>query len=48
MNVLLFLVPIAIILGILAIAGFLWALQNNQFDDAEGSANRILFDDEDE
>lgn len=46
MNVLLYLIPIALFLGLLGLAGFLWALRSGQFDDLEGAAHRILFDDE--
>lgn len=46
MNMLLILIPIAIGLGLLGLAAFLWSLKTGQFDDLEGAANRILFDDE--
>ncbi len=46
MNSLLILVPAALLLGLLGLAAFLWALRNGQFDDPEGSAGRILFDDD--
>jgi cbb3-type cytochrome oxidase maturation protein len=46
MDSLLVLVPVALLLGLIALAAFLWALRNGQFDDPEGSAGRILFDDE--
>ena len=45
---LLFLIPIAIFLGGLGLVAFLWSLKSGQFDDLEGNANRILFDDEDD
>ncbi len=46
MNGVLFLLPIALFLGALGLAAFFWALRNNQFDDPEGAAARILIDDE--
>jgi len=46
MNVLVYLIPIALLLGLIGLAAFLWALKSGQFDDMEGEANRILFDDE--
>jgi cbb3-type cytochrome oxidase maturation protein len=46
MTVLLYLVPIALGLGLLGLVGFLWALRNGQFDDLEGAALRILDDDD--
>lgn len=48
MNGILFLLPIALLLGTLGLAAFFWALRNNQFDDPDGAAARILIDDEDE
>ena len=46
MTVLLYLVPIALSLGLLGLVGFLWALKSGQFDDLEGAALRILDDDD--
>jgi cbb3-type cytochrome oxidase maturation protein len=46
MDVLLILVPAALTLGLLGLAAFLWALRHGQFDDPEGAAGRILFDDD--
>lgn len=40
------LLPIALSMGLLGLAAFFWALKRGQFDDLEGSANRILIDDE--
>lgn len=45
MDILLILIPLAILLGALWLGGFMWALKDGQFDDPEGAANRILFDD---
>ena len=45
MNGLLLLIPIALALGLLGLAAFLWALKAGQFDDPDGAAGRILFDD---
>jgi cbb3-type cytochrome oxidase maturation protein len=47
MSNLLLLIPIALFLGLLGLAAFLWSLRSGQFDDMEGAANRILFDDDD-
>ena len=46
MDSLLVLVPAALLLGLLGLAAFLWALRNGQFDDPEGAAGRILYDDD--
>ena len=47
MTVLLYLIPIALALGVLGLVAFLWALRSGQFDDLDGAAHRILFDDDD-
>jgi cbb3-type cytochrome oxidase maturation protein len=46
MDVLLYLIPIAITLGLIGLLAFLWTLKNNQYDDLDGAANRILMDDD--
>jgi cbb3-type cytochrome oxidase maturation protein len=45
MTSLAWLVPAALCLGLLALAGFVWALNSGQFDDLEGAAWRALADD---
>lgn len=47
MNVLIYLIPVALFLGGLGLMAFLWSLKNGQYEDMEGAANRILIDDED-
>ena len=46
MDVLLWLIPAAVALGFLGLMAFLWALKSGQFDDLDGAAHRILFDDD--
>lgn len=46
MESLIYLIPIALVLGLVALFAFLWSLKSGQFDDMEGAANRILFDDD--
>lgn len=46
MNQILILIPIALGLGLIGLFAFYWSLKNGQYDDLEGSANRILEDDE--
>lgn len=46
MTGLFYLIPAALLLGLLGLGAFLWALKNGQFDDLDGAAHRILFDDE--
>jgi len=48
MDVLIYLIPIAIVLGAVGLGAFLWALRSGQFDDMDGAAERILHDDDDE
>ena len=44
MNSLVFLVPLALLLGGAALAAFLWSLGSGQYDDLDGAAERILLD----
>ncbi len=46
MDVLVYLVPIALLLGLVGLLAFLWALRSGQFEDLDGAAERILFDDD--
>lgn len=46
MSALVYLIPAALLLGLLGLAGFFWALRSGQFDDLDGAAHRILLDDE--
>ncbi|MCC2113293.1 MAG: cbb3-type cytochrome oxidase assembly protein CcoS [Hyphomicrobiales bacterium] len=46
MDVLLFTIPVALLLGFVFLMAFLWALRNGQFDDLDGAANRVLLDDD--
>ena len=48
MNGLVLLVPVALGLGLLGLAGFFWAMRRGQFDDLDGAALRVLLDDDDE
>lgn len=48
MDVLVFLIPVALFLGLCGLAAFLWSLRSGQFDDLDGAAHRVLFDDDDE
>ena len=46
MEVLIYLVPVALLLGLTGLAAFLWSLKNGQYDDVEGAALRVLKDDD--
>ena len=47
MSALLYLIPIAIFLGLLGLVAFFWCLENEQYDDLDAEASRILFEDDD-
>ena len=46
MNVLMYLVPMALLLGLTGLVAFLWSLKSGQYDDLDGAAVRILPDDD--
>lgn len=46
MDVLVFLIPIALLMGLAGLAAFIWALKSGQYEDLDGAAQRILFDEE--
>jgi cbb3-type cytochrome oxidase maturation protein len=46
MTVLIYLVPMALALGLTGLAAFLWSLKSGQYDDVEGAALRVLSDDD--
>lgn len=46
MDILLILIPVALLLGLVGVGGFFWSLRSGQFDDLDGAAERILLDDE--
>lgn len=47
MNIMIVLVPGALILGAMGLAAFLWSLRSGQYEDLDGAAHRVLLDDED-
>ena len=44
MNHLLILIPIALGLGAIGLAAFIWSLKAGQYEDLDGAAERILED----
>ena len=46
MNVLIYLIPIALGLGLLGLVAFLWSLKSGQYDDLDGAAERIFHEDD--
>jgi cbb3-type cytochrome oxidase maturation protein len=46
MEILYLLIPISLVIVALAVGVFFWAVKSGQYDDLEGPAWRILYDDE--
>jgi cbb3-type cytochrome oxidase maturation protein len=46
MSVLIYLIPIALILGLIGLGAFIWSLKSGQYDDMDGAARRILMDED--
>jgi cbb3-type cytochrome oxidase maturation protein len=46
MTALLYLIPIALGLGLLGVVAFFWSLNTGQYEDPDGAARRILTDDD--
>ena len=42
MTILLLLIPVTLAMGAVGLAAFFWAVKNNQFEDPDGDACRIL------
>ena len=47
MSTLYLLIPLAVLLMVVAVAFYLWAVRSGQYEDMEGPAHRILMDDDD-
>jgi cbb3-type cytochrome oxidase maturation protein len=47
MSGLVYLIPIALLLGLSGLAAFFWAMRSGQFEDMDGAAARILIEDDD-
>lgn len=41
-----YLIPVAIGLGAIGLAAFMWSLRSGQYDDLDGAAERILVDED--
>lgn len=46
MTTLIYLIPVALILGGISLLAFLWTLRSGQYEDLDGAAERILLDTE--
>jgi len=47
MDIILMLIPAALMFSVVALIVFRWSVKSDQYDDMEGEAYRILMDDED-
>lgn len=48
MSVLIYMIPLALFLGLIGLGAFVWSLKSGQYEDLEGAARRILLDDDEE
>jgi cbb3-type cytochrome oxidase maturation protein len=48
MSVIYLLLPLALLLAALAVAGFIWAVRQGQYDDVDTPPLRLLHDEEDD
>ena len=46
MDIIYFLIPMALVLVAGIVAGLFWAVKSGQFDDMEGPAHQIIMDEE--
>lgn len=46
MNILMYLIPITLVMGLAGLAAFFWSLRTGQYDDLSGAAERLLQDDD--
>ena len=46
MDIVFLLVPLALVLVVIIVWVFLWAVRSDQFEDLEGPAHRILMDED--
>lgn len=41
-----YLVPLSLVLGLIGLGLFLWSLRSGQYEDLDGAAERILYDED--
>jgi cbb3-type cytochrome oxidase maturation protein len=46
MEIIAYLIPIALFLGLLGLAAFVWSMETGQWEDLDGAAMRVLHDDD--
>ena len=47
MTIIIYLIPVALALGLLGLGAFVWSIRSGQFDDMQGPAYRSLDNDDD-
>ena len=47
MSIIVYLIPVALLLGLCGLGAFIWSIRSGQFEDMEGPAYRILDDEDD-
>ena len=48
MDIMIVLVPGALLLGFIGLMAFFWSLRSGQYEDLKGAAHRILLDDDED
>lgn len=48
MDIIIYLIPIALFLGLVGLGAFIWSIKSGQFDDMDGAAWRVLDEDGDD
>ncbi|MEM9669141.1 MAG: cbb3-type cytochrome oxidase assembly protein CcoS [Pseudomonadota bacterium] len=48
MQIIAYLIPVALALGALGLIAFIWSVKSGQYDDPDGAAHRILLDNDDD
>lgn len=46
MEIMIFLIPAALLMGLVGLGAFFWSLKSGQYEDLDGAAHRILIDEE--
>lgn len=46
MNEFFYLIPVSLALGVLGLVVFIWSLRAHQYEDLDGAAERILFEED--
>lgn len=47
MDILIYMIPVALLLGLFGLAAFIWSIKSGQYSDLDGAAQRILIDNDD-